>query len=278
MVLRVDLFTHNDCYAAAKKLRPCGIIIHSTAAPGVMAAGWKARWDHSGVQKCVHAFVDDREAVQTLPWTMRAWHCGGSGNSSHIGIEMCEPKREKWLDAEYFGPAWQNLLELVTTLMVRFNIPVTGDTLLSHSEAHKKGIASNHADVEHWWPQVGVSMDDFRAAAAERIRSMNITRINGQDRFATAAAISALQWPYGSAAAMIVGENCGADAASAAAQCAVTAPILLTRQHSVPPETEAELRRLGVRRIYVVGGESAVSQQTAERLGEILTEIAGGVG
>ena len=25
------------------------------------------------------------------------------------------------------------------------------------------GIASNHADVEHWWPKHGKSMDDFRA-------------------------------------------------------------------------------------------------------------------
>ena len=25
------------------------------------------------------------------------------------------------------------------------------------------GIASNHADVGHWWPQHGKSMDDFRA-------------------------------------------------------------------------------------------------------------------
>lgn len=33
----------------------------------------------------------------------------------------------------------------------------------SHAEGYKLKIASNHADVGHWWPQHGKTMDDFRA-------------------------------------------------------------------------------------------------------------------
>ena len=36
--------------------------------------------------------------------------------------------------------------------------------ILCHAEGYRQGIASNHADVEHWWPAHGKSMDDFRAA------------------------------------------------------------------------------------------------------------------
>ena len=36
-------------------------------------------------------------------------------------------------------------------------------SLCSHAEGYQMGIASNHADVGHWWPKHGKSMDDFRA-------------------------------------------------------------------------------------------------------------------
>ena len=36
--------------------------------------------------------------------------------------------------------------------------------ILCHSEGYAKGIASNHADVMHWWPYHSKTMDIFRAA------------------------------------------------------------------------------------------------------------------
>ena len=56
-----------------------GIMVHSTATPGVMAAtGF--RWNKSirlvkQIGVCVHAFVDDKEVWQYLPWNHRGWHC-----------------------------------------------------------------------------------------------------------------------------------------------------------------------------------------------------------
>lgn len=40
---------------------------------------------------------------------------------------------------------------------------VTYNTVMSHAEAYQKGIGSNHADVGHWWPEHGKTMDNFRA-------------------------------------------------------------------------------------------------------------------
>ena len=39
----------------------------------------------------------------------------------------------------------------------------TEQNIVSHSEGHRLGIASNHADVMHWFPRHGESMDSFRA-------------------------------------------------------------------------------------------------------------------
>ena len=36
--------------------------------------------------------------------------------------------------------------------------------MICHAEGNQLGIASNHADVLHWWPKHGVTMEDFRAA------------------------------------------------------------------------------------------------------------------
>ena len=35
-------------------------------------------------------------------------------------------------------------------------------SVVCHSEGYKLGIASNHADVVHWFPKHGKSMDTFR--------------------------------------------------------------------------------------------------------------------
>ena len=42
--------------------------------------------------------------------------------------------------------------------------------VLCHSEGYKRGIASNHADVMHWWKKFGVDMDDFRADVAAEMQ------------------------------------------------------------------------------------------------------------
>ena len=40
---------------------------------------------------------------------------------------------------------------------------VTEQDILCHSEGYKKGVASNHGDVMHWFPKHSKSMDAFRA-------------------------------------------------------------------------------------------------------------------
>ena len=183
--------TENDCYKAGRKITPKGVMVHSTGAnnpyikryvqPDTGGIGEnKSRndWNRPGVQKCVHAFVGKLEngaveIVQTLPWNMRGWHAGGSANNTHIGFEICE---DGLLDRGYFEKVYAAAAELCAQLCKAYKLdPLKDGVLICHSEGHKRGIASNHADVLHWWPKFGKDMDDFRADVQRRMEEESMT-------------------------------------------------------------------------------------------------------
>lgn len=171
--------TKNNCYKAAGKLKPKGIMVHSTGAnnpwlkryvgPDDGRLGENVNGTHwntptpGGRKVCVHAFIGKLKdgtiaTYQTLPWTYRGWHAGGSANNSYIGFEICEDNLQY---KEYFDKVYKEAVELCVYLCKEFNL--TEKNIICHSEGYKKGIASNHADVMHWFPKFGKSMDTFRA-------------------------------------------------------------------------------------------------------------------
>ena len=48
--------------------------------------------------------------------------------------------------------------------------PLADGVVICHQEGYRRGIASNHGDVLHWFPKHGKDMQDFRADVA---RAMN---------------------------------------------------------------------------------------------------------
>lgn len=166
-MIQQKFMVSNDCYVANKKITPKGIMVHSTATPGVMADRWFSLWNRPGIEVCVHAFVDDVKVCQYLPWNHRAWHAGGKANDTHIGIEMCEPTT--LTDPAYFGKVWTNTVNLVASLCKEYNL--TSKDIIDHSEGHRRGIASNHADVSHWFPKMGKTMEDFRMAVENKLNN-----------------------------------------------------------------------------------------------------------
>lgn len=185
MRLHKALLTHNDCYLRGRTIRPRGVMVHSTGAnnpylrryiapdDGRLGTPSPRHWNQSGVGACVHAMIGKLAdgsvcTYQTLPWTMRGWHCGRSGNDTHISFEICE---DNLSDKSYFQATYQAAVELTVYLCRRFSLnPLADGVVLCHAEGYKKGIASNHADVLHWWSRYGVSMDDFRRDVAEKMK------------------------------------------------------------------------------------------------------------
>lgn len=176
MNLRKLIFTENDCYKSGRKIKPAGIMVHSTGAnnprlkryvgpdDGLLGENTSGNhWNRPNTSKCVHAFIGKLEdgtiaTYQVLPWDHRGWHAGGDANNTHIGFEICE---DGLTDPVYFGKVYKEAVDLCAYLCRLYGL--TEKNIIDHSEGCDLGIATNHGDVKHWFPKHGKSMDAFRA-------------------------------------------------------------------------------------------------------------------
>lgn len=187
MNLKQYFLTRNACYIENKKHKVMGIMVHSTGAnnpylkryvgPDDGKLGYNAAYNHwnqykpGGIFVCVHAFIGKLQdgsvaTYQTLPWDTVGWHSGSgrlgpsknANNSGYVGIEICE---DGLSDRVYFNAVYKEIVELCTYLCKTYNL--TAENILDHSRGYQIGIASNHADVMHWFPIFGKSIDTLKA-------------------------------------------------------------------------------------------------------------------
>ena len=186
MKLVESILTRNPCYTAGRKITVKGLMLHSVGCPQPKASAFISSWNSPAHDtSCVHGFIDgnDGTVYQTLPWNHRGWHCGsgnkGSGNNTHIGVEMCEPACIRYTAGSNFTCSdmaeakavaertYEAAVELFAMLCKKYGLdPLADGAIISHREGHSRGIASNHGDPEHLWAQLGMgyTMDGFRRA------------------------------------------------------------------------------------------------------------------
>lgn len=217
MKLLKCLLTANDCYKTGAKIKPKGVMVHSTGAnnpnlrryvqpiastpgrdkllaqlgtnnngnhwnqtrvyeytDGTRTVGYRdynKKLKRTLYEACVHGFVGKLAdgsiaSVQTLPWNHRGWHAGDgtsgkSANDTHISFEICEDGLD---DPAYFRQAYRAAAELTAMLCAQYGLdPLADGVVICHQDGYKRGVASNHGDVLHWFPRHGKTMDDFRA-------------------------------------------------------------------------------------------------------------------
>ena len=176
--MRTKYAINNDCFKVAQMLFPKGIMVHSTGAnnPNVsryvdLPGGSSNHWNKPGLTKCVHGFLGllcgEIVFYQTLPYNFRGWHAGGPANSTHIGFEICE---DGLSDPEYFNKAMNAAQEVCAFLCIKYGLDES--KVISHHEGNKLGIASNHADIDHWLKLFNEDMDWFRSCVAKKIKEM----------------------------------------------------------------------------------------------------------
>lgn len=249
--------TNNPRYKSPLKRNKIGYMQHSTGTPGAKVADFIKTWDSTSAQAEVEFIIDDTGIYQIMPFGIKTWHCGGSGNNTHVGCEICEPQATRLLNVNWLALSrnGKNNTKWAVTMLQReltiwgydpngidgnfgksceyavkqfqkdHNLTVDGsvgkatlhelqkredslllynnvenqpyfedvydkavficayvlnrldvknidkNSVLSHAEGYKLGIASNHADVGHWFPQHGKNMDDFRADVITYINS-----------------------------------------------------------------------------------------------------------
>ena len=172
--------TKNPCFTAGRKIKPSGIVVHSTGAnnpnikryvgpdDGILGHNKNGNhWNKPSATKCVHAWIGkvadgSLKVYQTLPWDHRCWGVGsgknGSYNASHIQFEICEDGLN---DEAYYKAAFGLAKELCVMLCRAFDI--SPDNIVGHYEAHNAGYGSNHGDPKNWQKKFGGSMAQFRA-------------------------------------------------------------------------------------------------------------------
>lgn len=97
-----------------------------------------------------------------------------------------------------------------------------------------------------------------------------VTVLAGNDRFDTSAEISQWGYPAGAERAFLATASSFADAlAGAAIAGAVDGPILLVSETTVSASVQAELRRLGVSRITLLGGPAAISYAVQDSVDDL---------
>lgn len=189
-----SILTNNPCYQAGKKIKVRGLMLHSVGCPQPKAETFVKKWNNpASGRACVHAFIDGKtgKVYQTLPWDHRAWHCGGSANGTHIGVEMCEPACIRYIGGASFScfdrdaamavitRTYDTAVELFAYLCKQYGLdPLADGVIISHKEGHDRGLASGHGDPDHLWKGVNCeySMDTFRravAAAMGQTRAVN---------------------------------------------------------------------------------------------------------
>lgn len=180
------MMTRNDCYNTENDYKIQGIVVHSTASPGVMADQWYNSWNLSyekgetDREVCVHSFLDDQGVYQYLPYEEVGWHVGGAANRTHIGFEICEPYGfyysnnamigyDPYAQQAYFNKIWKNATVYCAYLCEQYNIDVKN--IISHKEANQLGLGTAHGDPDHWFIKHGKTMNDFRADVAALLKN-----------------------------------------------------------------------------------------------------------
>ena len=249
--------TKNPRYYSPTKKNKIGYMQHSTGTPGAKASYFINSWNKSSCQAEAEFVIDDTGIYQLFPIGIKTWHCGGSGNNTHVACEICEPQDTRFLDANwynlsqngknnttfavkalqeelvargydtngvdgifgsgtksavvsfqksvglsadgivgkdtlhalqkrdgckvkydaaknqaYFQNIYNKAVWLCAYVLDQLGITsVTSSNVLSHAEGYKQGIAGNHADVGHWFPEHGKTMDNFREDVKAYIKS-----------------------------------------------------------------------------------------------------------
>lgn len=221
----VCMQTQSTCYKGTRKMDIKGVLWHSTGANNPWLKRYvqpsdndpnKAEllnmlgvnnnrndWNHIERQAGLNCWIGklangEVTTVQTMPWNYRPWGCGsgrnGSCNTGWIQFEICE---DGLTDVDYFNKVYKEACEITAYLCKLYNIDphgtvrvgnVTVPTILCHADSYQLGLGSGHADVMHWFPKFGKSMETTRNDVAALLNStsdsgMEDDFMNDQEKF-----------------------------------------------------------------------------------------------
>ncbi|TYV04788.1 N-acetylmuramoyl-L-alanine amidase [Listeria monocytogenes] len=108
-----------------------------------------------------HVAVDDKEAIQVIPFNRNAWHAGdggnGYGNRNTIGVETCYSKS----GGAKYKAAEKNTIKYVAGLCVQQDIIASKDTIKKHQDWSGKYCPHRILDEKRWQVVQQAIIDEY---------------------------------------------------------------------------------------------------------------------
>lgn len=208
--------TQNPLYQQYTRIQVRKLVLHSVGCPQPSAAVFARQWQTA--RYFAHAVLQaDGTVYQVAPWDCRLMHVGAA-NAYSIGVEMTEPDCIRYTGGATFvcsdraravaqvTGAYNTAVALFAQLCTQFGLDPNKD-IISHAEAGKLGIGTDHADPEHLWRQLGMgfTMDGFRRDVAEAMAKEDREEVPDMPRYDSVAEMP--QWARADAQRLI---DCGA--------------------------------------------------------------------
>lgn len=165
--------TQNSMYKSYTKIPVRKLVLHSVGCAQPNAEVFARSWQTA--RYFAHAVLQaDGTVYQVMPWDYLCYHVGAA-NAYSIGVEMTEPDCIRYTGGATFvcsdwnraaaqvEGTYRTAVELFAKLCEEFGLDPYKD-IMSHNEAGKMGIGTDHVDPEHLWKQLGMgyTMDGFR--------------------------------------------------------------------------------------------------------------------
>lgn len=109
----------------------------------------------------------------------------------------------------------------------------------------------------------------FKVTFPKENNQVKFTSIIGSDRYDTAAKLSSSNFTSSDTVVIVNGLAIADGLAVTPLATYLKAPILLVENDSIPNETINEIKRLGVKRIVIAGGEGVVSKKVQSKLSQL---------
>ena len=183
--------TNNRHYKNNKITNVKRLILHSVGCPQPNPDVFIKQWDTAANRYLAQIIIGADKAYEVLPCTTNkgkavfCWHVG-SANESSIGVELTEPSTIKyiggsnWIDLNpkktksHVMATYENAVNIFAQLCKFHNLnPLADGVILSHSECYRRGIGTNHGDIEHLWDRFGLTMDKFRKDVNKAMGKIN---------------------------------------------------------------------------------------------------------
>ena len=101
----------------------------------------------NGNQVSYHVAIDDKEAIQAIPFNRTAWHCGdgiGIGNMKSIGVEICYSKS----GGARYEVAEENAVQYIAKLLKEFGWGI--ERVKQHYDWSKKNCPHRIRGEDSW--------------------------------------------------------------------------------------------------------------------------------